>query len=225
MAATARRVGAALAVAAVFEIAKLARRDYRAWIALGEGGIAPGARGWLKVTALRLAASDPTDLSRLPAGTAHPRLRNLPWRTGPRPRVGAHPIPHRQLDQESPAWMVAALDDLFADLFERHAPAVVERESGYEKHHPALFADALVAAGASPTGEFAHYHRPQGSMHLHLRPEDARVVITRGWGELHGLSGKAGLPTSYAMIYAPRDRRELDVIEAILAATIEWATT
>ena len=62
-------------------------------------------------------------------------------------------------------------------------------------------------------------------MHLHLRPEDARVVIARGWGELHGLSGKADLPASYAMIYAPRDHQELNVIEAILAATIEWATT
>jgi hypothetical protein len=225
MAATTRRLGAALAVAAVLGIAGLARRDYRAWIALGEGGIAPGARGWLKVTALRMTAGDPTDLSRLPAGSAQPGLRNLPWRTDPRPRVGAHPIPHRQLDQESPASMVTALDNLFAALLERYAPAVVERESGYEKHHPALFADALVSAGASPTGEIAHYHRPQGSMHLHMRPEDARVVIARGWGELHGLSGKAGLPRSYAMIYAPRDQEELNVIEAILAATIEWATT
>ena len=224
MAPTTRRLGAALAVAGVLGIAELARRDYRAWIALGEGGIAPGARGWLKVTALRLAAADPTDLSGLPAGRAHPRLRDLPWRTGPRPRVGAHPIPHRQLDQESPTSVVAALDTLFAAELERHAPAIVERESGYEKHHPALYADALVSRGASSTGEIAHYHRPQGSMHLHLRPQDARTVIERGWGELHGLSGKAGLPTSYAMIYAPRDRRELDVIETILAATIEWAT-
>jgi hypothetical protein len=225
MAPTKRRLGAALAAAAVLGIAEFVRRDYRAWIALGEGGIAPGARGWLKVTALRLAAADPTDLSRLPAGSAHPRLRNLPQRTGPRPRVGTHPVPHRQLDQESPASVVAALDNLFTAMLEQHAPAVVQRESGYEQHHPALFADALVSAGASSTGEIAHYHRPQGSMHLHLRPEDARVVIERGWGELHGLSGKAGLPTSYAMIYAPRDRRELDVIEAILAATIDWATT
>jgi hypothetical protein len=224
MAPTARRLGAALAVAAVLGIAELARHDYRAWIALGEGGIPHGARGWLRVTALRLAAADPTDLSRLPAGSAHPKLRDLPWRTGPRPRVGAHPIPHRQLDQEPHASVVAALDALFAAMLERHAPAVVERESGYEKHHPALFADALVSRGASSTGEIAHYHRPQGSMHLHLRPEDARMVIERGWGELHGLSGKAGLPTSYAMIYAPRDRQELDVVETILAATIEWAT-
>jgi hypothetical protein len=78
MAPTTRRLGAALAVAAVLGVAELARRDYRAWIALGEGGVAPGARGWLKVTALRLAAADPTDLSRLPTGAAHPRLRDLP---------------------------------------------------------------------------------------------------------------------------------------------------
>src|SRR6201987_2324979 len=118
-----RHLGAPRAVAAVLGGAELARRDYRAWIALGEGGIAPGARGWLKVTALRLVAADPTDLSRLPAGSLHPGLRNLPRRTGPRPRVGAHPIPHRQLDQESPASMVTALDNLFAALLERHAPA------------------------------------------------------------------------------------------------------
>src|ERR1700759_382453 len=105
MAATTRRLGAALTVATVLGIAELARRDYRAWIALGEGGIAPGPRGWLKVTALRMTAGDPTDLSRLPAGSAQPGLRNLPWRTDPRPRVGAHPIPHRQLSQESPASM------------------------------------------------------------------------------------------------------------------------
>ena len=43
MATTTRRLGAALAVAAVLGTGELARRDYRAWIALGEGGIAPGA--------------------------------------------------------------------------------------------------------------------------------------------------------------------------------------
>lgn len=196
--------------------------DYRRWQALGEGGIPWGLRGWLKVTSLRLKAGDPLDVGRLPEGSEHPLVRDLPRRAGARPRIAPHPIPHRQLREDASADALERLAAVFAEeLADR--PDVEERQSSFEKHHPALYAAGLVDRGESPTGEVAHFHRPQGSMHLQLNPEDARAVIERGWGELHGLSGKA-LPGTYTLLYSPRDEADLDGIRRILRATLDWAT-
>lgn len=200
----------------------LARRDYRAWHDLGEGGVPWGLSGWLTVTRLRLRQRDPFDVSPFPSGAEHPELVDLDPR-GERPKVAPHPIPHRQLNGETPPGMLADLQALFAEELARRTPQIEERESGYERHHPALYARAMVRDGRSATGEIGHFHRPQGSLHLHLNPADARVVIERGWGELHGLVGQRTLPTTYTLLYAPRNARDLDGVRRILRATLDWA--
>ena len=45
-----------------------------------------------------------------------------------------------------------------------------------------------------------------------------------GWAERHGLAGIAvGLPPTYIMIYSPRNREDLAVIEQLLEAAIAYA--
>jgi hypothetical protein len=224
---TRARIGRPVAVATIAGAAGAllwARRDYRRWQALGEGGILWSLKGWIQVTRLRLKMGSPFDTSAFPVGTGHPGLRDLPVRPG-RPRVAPHPVPHRQLDQEASEAMLDELAAVFAAELAARPGGLEERQSQYERHYPALYARALVARGESGTGEVGHFHRPQGSMHMHLNPADARLVIERGWGELHGLSGRShGLPATYTLIYAPRDRQELDAVRSILAASLDWAT-
>lgn len=202
----------------------IARRDYRAWIDLGEGGVPHGLRGWVQVTRLRFEGGDPFDISGLRESATGSDLERLPRRAGSRPRVAPHPIPHRQLGDDCSPRMLTALDAVFKNELATRSD-VVEKQSQYERHHPALYAQPLVDCGLSASGEVGHFHRPQGSLHLHLRPADARVVIDRGWGELHSLSGRrANLPESYTLIYAPRSEDEVAVIASILRATLDWAS-
>ncbi|KAL9577088.1 MAG: hypothetical protein Q9212_006599, partial [Teloschistes hypoglaucus] len=72
--------------------------------------------------------------------------------------------------------------------------------------------------------------RPQprpsdSSMHLTLHPEDAALVISRGWGERHPLAGcpvlgigKRLLPEGFVMVYAPQDEKQIEVLHDIVRA-------
>ena len=211
-------------VGVVAVLAAFARRDYRRWQSLGEGGVPWGLRGWLTVTRLRIAVTgcDTRDVSSYPRGAEHPLLRDLPERSD-RPQIAPHPVPHRQTGDGSPAHIMVDLAELF-DGQRDSRDDVVEQESRFERHHPALFVPSSVERGFSATGEIAHFHRPQGSLHLHLSPDDTRIVVERGWGEFHPLAGRSHrLPATCTLIYAPRDGIELDVVGRILAATLDRA--
>lgn len=221
-----KKLGATLVTGSLAAAIALAGRDYQRWKALGEGQIPWGLRGWTQVTAVRvrLRAVDPLDVTHLPAGRAHPALRGLPQRAS-RPRIAPHPVPHRQLDQTASPEMMAQLETVFAKELARREGAVEERMSEYERHHSALYARALAESGHSPGGEVAHFHRQDGSMHMHFNPADARLVIERGWGEFHRLSGRQhGVPPTYVLVYAPRDQEELAIVQTILEVTLDWAT-
>jgi hypothetical protein len=70
-------------------------------------------------------------------------------------------------------------------------------------------------------------HPSDESMHMTLSPSDAKEVIEKGWGELHGLygqqfNGNDALSDTYMMIYSPRDKKELMVVKGILNAAIKY---
>lgn len=73
--------------------------------------------------------------------------------------------------------------------------------------------------------EFFHFHEmAEGSSHAILSPADASLVIERGWSERHGLSGRAlGFPSTYVMIFAPRDEDEVEIITMIAKAAARYA--
>jgi len=69
--------------------------------------------------------------------------------------------------------------------------------------------------------EFTHIHMEPGpgSQHLVLKEDDFLLVKKRGWGLKHPWSdrqGKEGLVL--AMIYAPRDQKDLSQIKKIITA-------
>ena len=104
--------------------------------------------------------------------------------------------------------------ELVRSHFEKHTLAVTAR--------PECCVNAVAQAAC---GEAGHVHPSDGSMHMILSPSDACVVIERGWGELHGLAGHAfDLPSTYTLIYAPRDDAEAVTIMRILDAAIAFMT-
>lgn len=220
---TSRRIQAAGGAAALLA-GGWAVRDYRRWRALGVGGLPPTWRGWLETTRLRLLQRDPFRLSETDVSHAEANLTHLPRRAGERPRVGPHPVPHRQLTQHAPARVLAALDQAFADMVAAEPDRLVFAKSHFEKHNAAvtLRADASAGGGAANL-EIGHIHPSDGSMHMILAPADADLVITRRWGERHGLAGVAfGLPLTYMLIYAPRNAAEVEVAARILAAAVRF---
>jgi len=72
--------------------------------------------------------------------------------------------------------------------------------------------------------EIGHIHPTDGSMHIILSPGDTKEVITKGWGELHGLAGQDRAAKTYMMIYSPRDEMELEVTKKILLAAIKYSS-
>lgn len=206
--------------------------DYRAWRALGPGGLPSTWRGWLTTTRLRLQKRNPLSLEALQGLRGDPddveTLADLPSRSGARPAVGPHPVPHRQLTDHAPPALRRGLTEAFAARAAADAGRLELVRSNFEKHNLAVTARAdlrrhHVACGAC--GEAGHVHPSDGSMHMVLSPSDACTAIARGWGELHGLAGHAfDLPPTYTLIYAPRDADEVASVMRILDAAIAYMT-
>jgi phospholipase/carboxylesterase len=148
----------------------------------------------------------------------------LPLRRG-NPPTTSSTLPHRQLDQQptDPAIRAALAEFAFALPGVREQPSVVSVEG----------ARALVLDGRGPVRrpeaffagtEFAHLHPPpDGSLHLTLPVADAQAAIEAGWAEPHYLVATGQLPPTVVLVYAPRDRAELDVAETLLRASCRFA--
>ena len=209
-----------------------AHNDFARWKALGPGGLPHTPAGWLAMSLLRLLKRDGRRAARLASTVARePRghLGPLPPRHGERPLVAPYPIPHRQLSDTASPEILGRLLDLFDKEVEKNKGTVHFATSFFEKHHEAItlmhpecgHVHALVSHG-----EVAHIHPSDGSMHMVLSPCDAQTVLERQWGELHSLAGLFNrLPSSYALVYAPRHGADLETIERILSASVMHMAT
>jgi hypothetical protein len=148
----------------------------------------------------------------------------LARRRGGRPRTTST-IPHTQLDQQTADGAVRA--ELVRRAFD--LPGVRERASGIAVPGTrALWLDEMVTPGPDEAflvgREFAHLHPvPDQSLHLSLPPDLGERAIAAGWAELHLLAQRGAVPPSIVMVYAPRDRQELEVVYALLLASYRFA--
>jgi len=155
---------------------------------------------------------------------ASPDLLDLPERRGPAPRTNPT-MPHQQLDQTAPADLQEALLARTAGL-----PGVRVGESLISVPGARAFHLEPGKATGAPEAfiretEFAHLHPPyDGSMHLGLHEDDARVVVERGWAEFHPLVAQGVMPPTIVMVFGPRDADELETVWRILQASHANAT-
>jgi len=72
--------------------------------------------------------------------------------------------------------------------------------------------------------EFCHIHPlPEGSLHLTLPDTLRQQAIENGWAELHPLARTGSLSPSLAMVYAPRNEQELEVVLKLVLASSRFA--
>ena len=108
-------------------------------------------------------------------------------------------------------------------------PQLLEIDSSQlEGGNPALFISSNVFSldhahvPRSPREVF-HNHHSEGSSHAILSAADAVIVLERGWGERHALSGQAlGIPINYLMVFSPRSEAEVDVVRTIARAAARY---
>ncbi|TVY68959.1 hypothetical protein LSUE1_G008499 [Lachnellula suecica] len=206
--------------------------DYLNFISLGPGGTPSTFLGYLKVTYLRLfALSDPYSPASFneeiypDTGYYQKSQTWLPKRFGPRPKI-AGIAPQRQLDQPGCEKSYKLLRKTLENLAARHPEALRIGTSCFEKKGLALFARDPI--NATCRGEVCHVHHSDRSLHMNLHPDDAKVVLEMGWGERHPLARggwmKAYVPREFVMVYAPRNRLELDGVCRIIEAAGFWVS-
>lgn len=144
-------------------------------------------------------------------------------RTGPRP-LTSEGIPHQQLDQNPDPSVYALVEAGWADI-----PGTVQGPSGVSvPGASALFLPQCPACndryGFIHGREFAHLHPARdGSFHMALAPDDLQCVLARGWGELHPWVPSGRVLPNVAMVFAPRDKREVQLVLEITAASMHNA--
>ncbi|KAF2259037.1 hypothetical protein CC78DRAFT_418474, partial [Lojkania enalia] len=234
---------AALGVAVAIPFAV---NDYRTYLSYGPGGLPYNVVGWLVTsTLLRMLGREQFSTKvyedrSLPLADQPSFLpANFPPQRGsPRPQVGPHPVPQRQLEQLPGPETREKLIRRFRQLGEKaEAKGLVEiRQSQLERQHKAIYvstARGWHAVAQETRGEISHIHAGlDGSLHVVLHPADCRAIVEAGWGQRHGLAGARAmkrivgfsLPVNYVLIYAPRDEAEIEIALAIVKASIGFMT-
>ncbi|KAF2639850.1 hypothetical protein P280DRAFT_519238 [Massarina eburnea CBS 473.64] len=202
--------------------------DYKAFLSLGPGGTPATPLGYSKLKLLSLfTLRDPLRPLPIPP---HFRPQNgyltpssLPTRPGSRPSVRGI-APQRQQTQRSSGDMYKSLVAATRKLISEPANCLVEQTSCFEKHSSGIFASTPITRTCG--GEVCHAHPSDGSMHTTLHPADANIVIENGWGERHPLARggwcRRFVPREFMLIYAPRDKEEVEVIMKIVSAAVWW---
>ncbi|WP_299436595.1 hypothetical protein [uncultured Aquimarina sp.] len=156
-------------------------------------------------------------------------LENLITRVGQRPKTGPQ-IPHLQHTDNSSVELFEELANwLFSLEYIEERETVISvrgaRAAWIKDDYPNTNFDVL------KTGrEFTHIHPLDiyggGSQHLSLKREDCETVIKKGWGEYHPLDPRIYPNKDYGhiMIYAPRNKEELETIKIITTVSYELVT-
>lgn len=217
-----------------------AAADYRGWKDLGPGGIPYNIGGWMAqwLAQLSLGRNDTTSLACYDqadttslsdeerASNEHSYIGSLPPRDGLKATAAPWAIPQRQLGFQPDAAIVKKQVHDFNSIASNNDHILVVRRSTLERQGDALFLQSSIpppVIASNTKGEVAHIHASaDATSHVVLSFADAKEVIAKGWGERHMLSGSRILPLGYTMIYAPRDDAEVEIVNRIFKAGIQF---
>ncbi len=209
-------------------------KEYKAWTALGLGGLPHTLEGFRSVQQMNKMMKDGTDWHRIAPYIGEngdiSAIKKLPKRTGSKPNIAPFAVPHRQTDQHNTLDIREIQVALFDDQVAQSGGKLVFKNSYLEIHNPGIFLTDSASGNPSIVpvshAEIGHIHKFDGSMHIILSPSDTKEIILKGWGELHGLaSAGTRAAKTYMMIYSPRNKKELEITKRILAAAVQYQMT
>ncbi len=169
-----------------------------------------------------MTALDRSRSGDVPIWSMAPALRRLARRRGGPPAL-------------SPTWPCQQLQDISPGEYAARLALYASTLEGVEAASPPLdlTGRAFALDGAHAKGQPESYIfaavwlivRPEGSLHLTLRPEWAQKVVSKGWGTVHPFARymAGAVPPQSLVIYAPRDPRELAVVTRIIKAAHGYA--
>ncbi|KIY68747.1 hypothetical protein CYLTODRAFT_252393 [Cylindrobasidium torrendii FP15055 ss-10] len=206
--------------------------NYRKYLSLGEGGFPYNPLGWFMATLATAFSRETLSITEYESdfsSAVYLDASKIPERRGSRPTLGWHAIPHRQVDRLPSPDIREKLVATFNQLALANATFVQLDTSPHERDHQGMLLSSSVTephhVAVRAWREIGHIHPSDSSMHWVLSPADCALVVAKGWGERHPLSGVSRhcpLPKEYLMIYAPRDEEELSVCEQIMVASMQY---
>ncbi|KAF2433162.1 hypothetical protein EJ08DRAFT_629430 [Tothia fuscella] len=204
--------------------------DFYAWKAFGTGGTPPTWAGYWRMTKIRFFHTissnnlhDPSPLSTEgPAYLTTP----LPKRKGSKPTIQARTMPQRQVPESITPSTRSKLQSLAKDLASSH-PDILESKLSHTEGESTdgLYArrdcESLnpIARNKILDHEIAHAHPADNSLHIWLSERDARTVIEAGWGMRFPLTF---VEKGWTMVFAPRDDKDMEVVEQIVKAGVAF---
>lgn len=214
------------------------RSDYSNFIALGPGGTPQTWNGFKRVSLLEILGK--IDVAKPPPNPSGQQgyLKDLEVRQGERPKV-AGIAPHHQLNQRSKPDIYKYLEGRVFRWNAKTASRIQIETSFMEKHTKGIRAqrDRITQKRFHTFGgEIAHPHKVGGSLHVMLHPADIETVINMCWGERHPIANvstswlwyffsfedRPPIPEHMCLIYAPRNRAEVLIVERIVKAGIAF---
>jgi hypothetical protein len=206
--------------------------DKNAWAAYGSGGTPPTWIGYARIHLLRVVSycfpRDLSDTSRLSANSLS-YLGTLPPREGPRPAITRWFLPQRQAPPHATSQPVR---DRLQSLCRRYAKAYpdllrVDLSETEGRSTEAIYVKWADMPGRNPTSrnkllgdEICHVHPADNSLHVWCSDADAKEVVEKGWGLLFPLTPMKIINPGWIFVYAPRNDKELVVVDQIVRAGI-----
>ncbi|KAH0842991.1 hypothetical protein AYO21_03294 [Fonsecaea monophora] len=187
-----------------------------------------------------LSVSDPLSPPTSPTTmSSRGYLESIPYRRGSRPEVEgiSSPIQKTQLPPWEEKDVEDSLRNLIIDIPSRYPQSTYLGRSTFEPESPiSLYARHRVFDETKYYGEILSANTEDGFIHSTLHPSDVKIVIEKGWGQRHPLSGRVGsrfmrlfsanqpshVEGSQVLLYAPRDQDDLEVIQNIINAAVWW---
>ncbi|KAF2830835.1 hypothetical protein CC86DRAFT_367494 [Ophiobolus disseminans] len=207
--------------------------DFKSWQSSGTGGTPPTLQGYLKIRRwglyLLYKRQNLLDSSAIPeSGASYIKPQKVPNRVGTRPSLTRWTLPQRQLPEKITPAASSTLQNLMQEFahtppfstFIETRPSKTEGGTG-----PAIYVKPSVAS-INPVAhkifyEVAHVHPSENSLHVYVSPQDAKLVMKRGWGQRFPVTWLA--PPSWIMVYAPRTEEEVEVVREIVRAAVCFA--
>ncbi|CUM63812.1 uncharacterized protein PRCAT00001396001 [Priceomyces carsonii] len=219
-------VGLATLILGVYSIKYL--DDYHQWLEIEvPGGPPPNRIGYMASCFLTLLfrrdKRNPKSLKSDEAG-GYLNAKDLPTRSSSPPKMAHWVIPHRQVTQiafdlDKDNTEASNVDSFFSELIKKHNDCFTG-PSRVEKNIKALFFKTATAKN-----EVIHRHVKDGSFHVKLHCQDAKIVLEKKWGELFPTTLKLFTNCTpideIVLLYAPQSEKDYPIYKIIVEAALK----